>query len=522
MRFTRARAQASRLATLALLVSVPSVCHDSHASRYKPQEVHAVLGVKAATIRAAITARVQPGEAPAWVTPDQWNHVRTLYWTYSSSPLWIEAGGVMDRAAALLAALDSAPLHGLRTDRYPLDSIRRVVDARKIDSGATARDIADADVLLSAAYVAYASDMLIGQVDPTSVSQSWYIPARQASVDSALAATLVDSSIAAGLAQMAPQDSGYLALKREYARLSDIVARGGWPVVQPGLNREQLAARLNAEGDSVPELDSVFVVLARWQERHDIEPDGKLGKLTFAALNVTAAERASQIASNLERHRWLPRALGQRYIYVNVPAFRLDAYDSGQRVLSMKVVVGAEYNGRATPVFSDSMRWVVFRPYWRPTDNMIKEEILPRLKWDPGYLARNDMEFTREGGARVLRQRPGEHNSLGLVKFLFPNDYNIYLHDTNEKELFSKTIRAASHGCIRLEQPAKLAAYVLRWPMDSVKAAMAGGPDNRTVALASRLPVYIVYFTAYARDGVVHFTDDVYRRDEDLKLRLGN
>jgi murein L,D-transpeptidase YcbB/YkuD len=522
MRFTRARAQASRLATLALLVSVPSVCHDSHASRYTPQEIHAVLGVKAATIRAAITARVQRGAAPAWVTPEQWNHVRTLYWTYNSSPLWIEAGGVMDRAAALLAALDSAPLHALRTDRYPLDSIRRVVDARKIDSGATASDIANADVLLSAAYVGYASDMLVGQVDPTSVSQSWYIPARQASVDSALAATLVDSSIAAGLAQMAPQDSGYLALKREYARLSDIAVRGGWPVVQPGLDREQLAERLNAEGDSVPALDSVFVVLARWQERHDLEPDGKLGKLTFAALNVTAAERVRQIASNMERHRWLPRALGQRYIYVNVPAFRLDAYDSGQRVLSMKVVVGAEYNGRATPVFSDSMRWVVFRPYWRPTDNMIKEEILPRLKWDPGYLARNDMEFTREGGARVLRQRPGEHNSLGLVKFLFPNDYNIYLHDTNEKELFAKTIRAASHGCIRLEQPEKLAAYVLRWPADSVKAAMEHGPDNRTVALSARLPVYIVYFTAYARDGVVHFTDDVYRRDEDLKLRLGN
>lgn len=522
MRFTRARAQASRLATLALLVSVPSVCHDSHASRYKPQEIHAVLGVKAARVRAAISARVQRGEAPAWVTPGQWNHVRTLYYTYNSSPLWIEAGGVKDRAAALLAALDSAPLHGLRTDRYPLDSIRRVVDARKIDSGATASDIANADVLLSAAYVGYASDMLVGQVDPTSVSQSWYIPARQASVDSALAATLEDSSMAVGLAQMAPQASEYLALKREYARYREIVARGGWPMVQPGLNREQLAERLNAEGDSVPELDSVFVVLARWQERHEIEPDGKLGKLTFAALNVTAAERASQIASNLERHRWLPRALGQRYVYVNVPAFRLDAYDSGQRVLSMKVVVGAEYNGRATPVFSDSMRWVVFRPYWRPTDNMIKAEILPRLKWDPGYLARNDMEFTREGGARVLRQRPGERNSLGLVKFLFPNDYNIYLHDTNDKALFAKTIRAASHGCIRLEQPEKLAAYVLRWPTDSVRAAMERGPDNRTVALSARLPVYIVYFTAYARDGVVHFTDDVYRRDEDLKLRLGN
>jgi murein L,D-transpeptidase YcbB/YkuD len=222
----------------------------------------------------------------------------------------------------------------------------------------------------------------------------------------------------------------------------------------------------------------------------------------------------------MERHRWLPRSLGQRYVYVNVPAFRLDAYDSGQRVLSMKVVVGAEYDGHTTPVFSDSMRWVVFRPYWRPTETILKTELLPKIAKDKTFLARNDMEFARESGAKVLRQRPGIHNSLGLVKFLFPNDYNIYLHDTNEKSFFAKNARAASHGCIRLEQPDKLAEYVLGWPADSVKAAMETGTDNRTVVLAKKLPVYIVYFTSYARDGQLHFADDVYRRDEGLKTRI--
>jgi murein L,D-transpeptidase YcbB/YkuD len=222
----------------------------------------------------------------------------------------------------------------------------------------------------------------------------------------------------------------------------------------------------------------------------------------------------------MERHRWLPRALGQRYVYVNVPAFRLDAYDSGQRVLSMKVVVGAEYNGHSTPVFSDSMRWVVFRPYWKPTETILKTELLPRIAKDKTFLERNDMEFADEKGAKVLRQRPGIHNSLGLVKFLFPNDYNIYLHDTNEKSLFARNVRAVSHGCIRLEQPDKLAEYVLGWPTDSVKAAMETGGDNRTVVLAKKLPVYIVYFTSYERDGQLHFADDVYRRDDGLKTRI--
>jgi murein L,D-transpeptidase YcbB/YkuD len=261
-------------------------------------------------------------------------------------------------------------------------------------------------------------------------------------------------------------------------------------------------------------------VLARWQDHHDLDVDGKLGRVTLAALNVPASERVRQIALNMERHRWLPRTLGQRYVYVNVPAFRLDAFDSGQRVLSMKVVVGAEYDGRDTPVFSDVMRWVVFRPYWKPTERILKTEILPKIKSDPEYLARNDMEYGREAGARVLRQRPGAHNSLGLVKFVFPNDYDIYLHDTNQKSLFTKSVRAASHGCIRLEQPDKLAEYVLGWAPDSVKSAMEAGKDNRTVALSSKLPVYIVYFTSYERDGQLHFADDVYRRDEGLKTQM--
>ena len=490
-----------------------------HPRVYVPQDVPDVLGVSATTIQSAIATRVGQA-APEWVSPERWERVRTLYRTYENAPVWLEPGGVKDRASALLDVLAHAGDHALRTDAYPIDSIRHVVNAKQIDSAATAADIANADVLLTAAYVGYASDMLMGQVDPRSISQSWHIPARRAAVDSALLHTLQDSSIAEGLRQMAPQDSEYVVLLREYSHYRDIVARGGWPLIQPGVSSEELAARLAAEGYSVPSEDSVFVVLAAWQRRHNLDADGKLGRATFAALNVDAETRARQIGSNLERHRWLPRALGQRYVYVNVPSFHLDAFDSGQRVLSMKVVVGAEYNGHATPVFSDSMRWVVFRPYWRPTQRIVKDEILPRLKTDPGYLKRNDMEWAEEGGNRVIRQRPGPQNSLGLVKFLFPNDFDIYLHDTNQRSYFGRIARAASHGCIRLERPADLASYALGWPSDSVRAAMDSGRNDRTVPLTQRVPVYIVYFTAYARDSELYFAEDVYRRDDRLKSRV--
>ena len=391
---------------------------------------------------------------------------------------------------------------------------------KRIDSTAGPSVIANADIVLTAAYVAYASDMLVGQVDPGTVSQSWHIPARPAAVDSALAATLTDSSMARGLEAMAPQDSEYVLLKRDYDRYSGIVAHGGWKRVESGASREQLSARLAAEGYDVPSPDSLTAAIALWQDAARHRRGWKARPATLAALNVT---RRRAHAADRRQHGAAPMAASRarRTICVRecagVPARRIR-----QRAtrLSMKVVVGAEYNGHATPVFSDSMRYVVFRPYWKPTPNILKAEILPKIAADKSYLARNDMEYGVEDGARVLRQRPGPHNSLGLVKFLFPNDYNIYLHDTNEKSLFGKAARAASHGCIRLEQPAKLAEFVLGWSPDSVSSAMNAGKNDRRISLAKKLPVYIVYFTAYERDGALHFANDVYRRDNLMNARV--
>jgi murein L,D-transpeptidase YcbB/YkuD len=397
--------------------------------------------------------------------------------------------------------------------------------------------------MLTSAYVAYASDMLMGQVQPQKVSQNWHTGTGTAERDSAVTHALEEADMAEALRLMAPQDPDYAALKAAYARYRKLAATGGWPPVTANGGQASLdgvRARLAVEESSdstvasssaAPGDDSASVVDApathrhkttghpdvlRFQRHHGLEPTGRLDAATLTALNIPAEDRARQIAANLERHRWLPRTLGSRYIYVNVPSFRLDAYDSGQKTLSMKVVVGAEYQNRSTPSFSDSMEMVVFRPYWNITPDIQAKEISPKLASDPGYLARENMEYYKDGGATRVRQRPGGKNALGLVKFLFPNDFNIYLHDTPAKSLFAKTDRAASHGCIRLEKPAELAQWVLGWDAPKVDAAMNGGQDNRQIALPRKIPVYIVYFTAYLVDGQLYFADDLYGRDDAL------
>jgi L,D-transpeptidase YcbB len=484
---------------------------------YDPGTPTSVLGMPIGAIRNAIAVRLDSVAAPTWVTRDRWKRVRAVYAVWGNAPLWIEPAGLKERATALLKVLEEAPDHALRTDGYPLDSIRALVNAGELETQPTAERLADVDVLLTAAYVGYGTDMLMGQVDPKTISQAWHIPAPLAEVDSALIRTLQNPMIARGLADMAPKDSAYTVLRSEYARYRQMVADGGWDQISSASDdRETLLARLRAERlpvDSVA--GDAATVIRLYQERHGLAETGKLDDRTVRSMNVRATERLQQIGSNLERQRWLPRSLGSRYIHVNVPAFRLEAYDGGQKQLEMRVVVGSEFEGRSTPVFSDSMAHVVFRPYWNVTPNIAEKEFFPKY----GTALPEGYETWREKGALRIRQRPGPGNSLGLVKFMFPNEFNVYLHDTPAKALFAQADRAASHGCIRLEAPDKLAEFVLGWDNAAVRRAM-GGADNQTVVVPAKIPVYIVYLTAYVLDGHLHFSDDVYERDERLEARM--
>ena len=514
--------------------------------KYVPGAAAKVLNVDMTAIPPAIAARVDSGARPDWVTKEGWTRVAALYRSYNNAPLWLEEGGARERASALLDAIRSAPDHGLDTTAYPLAALQSVIDAKRMTDTASATTIADADVLLTSAYISYASDMLIGQVDPQKVSQNWHTGSGVKERDSSVVRALQEGDMAEALALMAPQDSDYVALKQAYGRYRQIAASGGWAPIADGMGEAELLAAVHSR--NVPEmsdstrdssvaraaLDSVSdaanarraarsplaAELVRFQTHHGLSATGKLDKETLAALNITAESRVQQLSANMERHRWLPRTLGTRYVYVNVPSFRLDAYDSGQKKLSMRVVVGAEYEGRTTPTFSDSMETAVFRPYWNVTPDIQRLEVGPKARRNPGWLASQDMEYWKDGGVTRIRQRPGDKNALGQVKFLFPNSFNIYLHDTPAKSLFAKDDRAASHGCIRLERPAELAQWVLGWDAARVQAAMTGDADNRWVKLPQKIPVYIVYFTAYLRDGELHFADDVYSRDEALEKQI--
>jgi murein L,D-transpeptidase YcbB/YkuD len=396
-------------------------------------------------------------------------------------------------------------------------------------------------VLLTAVYAGIAEQLLVGHVNPRSVSQSWYIDPQEERVDSTMARMLRTRRLDQTLAEMRPRNDSYEALRLELQRYRRLVASGGWPRIEdgPALTRGDsapasrltaLRERLRAEGlledrgsgaaqdtGRAMVYDSALAgAVARFQARHGIVVDSSVGSETISSLNVPAEYRLAQIAANMERFRWLPRSLGSRYILVNVPAFQLQAFDGGAEVLTMKVIVGAEYDGRSTPVFSDSMQTVVFRPYWNVPETIAENEIWPKADADPSYLARNNYEVVRgEEGPRV-RQRPGEGNALGLVKFMFPNSFAIYLHDTPQGELFKEDVRAFSHGCIRVEKPEALAQYVLGWPADSVRRMMEEGRNDRHVEVSPKIPVYIVYLTSYVRDGELYFGNDLYSRDQAL------
>jgi L,D-transpeptidase YcbB len=534
-----------RMRTLRLFIlcaasaALATACEKKGTSQvWTPSTATAVAGVPKDQVETALRQRLA-GARPAHIDAHKWGHVLRLYKIYGNDPLWLTRDGLHDaRAFALTNAVLNAESDGLRMDVYPIGELATSIARLKGNARPTADELAEADVLLTASYVSLGVDYLIGQVDPRKVSQNWHIDRHDENEDSALARSIRNPALDSAIASMRPADEDYVGLQKELARFRSIVRLGGWRSlpggrgVKPGGSEKPtrlaaLRARLAAEGIAVPDATggtvrtdpkiydhSLAAAVANFQAQHGIAVDSMLGPETVKSLNIPATYRLGQIAANLERFRWLPRSFGSRYVYVNVPAFRLEAYDQSKKVLEMKVIVGQDYEDKATPVFADSMEYVVFRPYWNVPPTIAAKEIFPKIS--SGYLEANDMETYQEGGKTRVRQRPGPKNALGLVKFLFPNDFNIYFHDTPNSELFNKDVRAFSHGCIRLEHPDQMAQYALGWPLDKIVDAMQNGPNNRQVTLPRKIPVYIVYGTAYIRNGQLYFGNDLYDRDGPL------
>ena len=502
---------------------------------WTPPSPAKIRGVVADSVRAALQQRLAKAP-PASLSPDSWRHVRQLYKSHNGAPLWLAARGVdRARARALMAAVASAGDDALRFDLFPIEAATKALSALRSTRNPTAAQLAEADVVLTGLYASLAEDLLTGQIDPRSVYQSWHIDPPEDRIDSVLTKTLDTDRPGDAIARLRPQEPAYDSLRRELSRYRELAAKGPWPAVPKGktlkagdsASAERLTAlrlRLSAEGllgrrdagNSAVYDSSLAGAIARFQERHGIVVDSFLGPETVESLNLPVDYRLGQIAANLERFRWLPRDLGSRYILVNVPAFRLQAFDGGQEKLQMKVIVGAEYKERSTPVFSDKMEYVVFRPYWNVPENIAAEEVLPAAEQNPGYLERHNYEMFSAEGKERIRQRPGKGNALGLIKFMFPNDFDIYLHDTPDSTLFEKDIRGFSHGCIRLEKPAELAQWVLGWPADSVRRMTESDKNDRRVNIPQTIPVFIVYLTTYVRGGELYFGNDLYARDESL------
>lgn len=495
---------------------------------------------------ADVRARLASIGIPSYVEPDtrsreRWKAVHRFYQIRGHRLAWVSGGRLTRQADGLLRAALDADRDGLDTTPY-VELASEARSIRRASASDWADPALDLDLRVSYALLRYADEMTAGRFDPKGTTTLWAL--HPTPVDTvAWLVRACQSGVAEGLAPAHPQ---YQGLRRELERYRELARHGGWPEVEsgpmlkPGRRSPRVAglyARLVAGGDldaatpapAEPFLfDAILVAAVKdFQARHGLKTDGILDQATVAALNVPPDERVRQIELNLERWRWLPRELGERYVLVNIPTFELEGYDGGLRTIHMRVVAGTA-GETPTPVFAQPMTHVVFSPYWNVPPGIAREEVAPAAWHNRGYLARNNIEVLK--GSRVVnpavvdlgdpalqfRQRPGAGNSLGRVKFLLPNPYNVYLHDTPSRKLFGEAQRDYSHGCVRLQRPFELAQWVLQgsgWTAARIRAAMDGGQEKH-VPLPRPIPVYVAYFTAWiGDDGRVQFPPDVYRHD---------
>ncbi len=467
------------------------------------------------------------------------------YYQENGGPLlWIGRQRMDDLVARLRAAADD----GLDPNSYPADQLAKLAEA----AGRTdARSRAIIELYFSAAFLEYASNLKVGRLLPHKVDPNFFLKNRSIDGVAALDRLGQAKSLTAFFDAWQPPAPDYAALKRALADYRAIAAAGGWPSVplgeslKPGMTDarvEALRARLFVT-DGAPRqtsgpadlYDQGLVNAVKWfQKRHGLEDDGIVGRNTVAALNVPVEARIAEIVVAMERWRWMPETLGRDHLIVNIAGFELRHVEEGKVVDRMAVVVGKPYS--RTPVFSDRVRYLEFNPYWNvPSSIAIKEE-LPKLRRNPAALAASgfeavrgdqvfqltDIDWSQYGPGNFpfqLRQRPGPSNALGRVKFMFPNKFNVYLHDTPSQGAFAANSRAFSHGCVRLSRPLDLADEVLAgtagWNRRKIDTVIAGG-ERTVVNLAQPLPIHITYLTAWVEKGTPNFRNDIYEQDAKL------
>ncbi|MCP4384252.1 MAG: L,D-transpeptidase family protein [Hyphomicrobiales bacterium] len=473
-----------------------------------------------------------------------------------------EQGGVLvwmgsDRAPALIQSLRSAADDGLDPADYPANQLDKLSQAV---SATDSRGRAIIELHFSAAFLEYASDLQVGRFLPRKVDPNFFLQKREIDQVAALQELAGASNLEDFLISWQPAGPDYAALRVVLADYRALARAGGWPKVLMGetLKPEMsdprvpdLRARLAVTDGAAPQppspdqaevyTDDLVPIVKAFQARHGLEVDGLAGRATIVALNVPVEDRIQDIVVAMERWRWMPSDLGDEHLMVNIAGFDLTRVRDGRVQEKMAVVVGKPYH--RTPVFSDEVKYLEFNPYWNvPISIAVKEE-LPKLRKNPAARAAAGFEAVRDGKVYnltsinwrrygpgnfpfQLRQRPGPHNALGRVKYMFPNEFNVYLHDTPSRSLFSRAERAFSHGCVRLSKPLELAPPVLAdgglagWDLPRVNQVVQSG--KRTVVnLEKPLPVHITYFTAWVYQGLPNFRADIYEQDKKLIAALG-
>ncbi len=478
---------------------------------------------------------------------------------------WSSEEAPLPQAGALMTFIRQVDREGLRPLDYHLDLLDHLQSEMARSKAKAEKPPAalrvDFDLLMTDAFLLCGSHLVSGRVDPGKIYDDWFARRRYEDLSSVLQVALETNSVEETLRSLVPKHPGYQRLKKALLDYRRMAAGDPWPALTDGPvlrkgDRDDavvaLRRRLTLSGDLPPAQpgekdlfdDALEEAVLRFQRRHGLETDGVVGRGTRRMLSVPVETRVRQIELNLERWRWLPVDLGRRYVLVNIADFSLEVAEDNKKVMDMKVIVGKNY--QRTPVFSGKMTYVEINPYWNVPKSIATEELLPKIRKDPAYLKKERMKVIKETGRKQieivdpgevnwsemsegnfpyrLRQEPGPRNPLGRIKFMFPNKYGVYLHDTSEPALFERTRREFSHGCIRIEKPLDLAEYVLRgdpnWPRESIQAAMAS-KKTRVVTLPEPIDVHILYWTAWVdEDGTVQFRDDIYERDEDLLRAL--
>jgi murein L,D-transpeptidase YcbB/YkuD len=491
------------------------------------------------------------------------DQTQSFYVNRTFLPAWSEDGIVTEIGYELRFEIKQAQFDGLNPDDYNLALLESFFASfesnKKNNSENTASDLADFDLLMSDAFFHLASHLELGKVDPTKFDSKWEINRKAPKVNyiELMEVGLQSGSIRKSLESLYPSFTIYRK-GREVIRALDERRKSDstdWKPVKIDKTmkigesnnsvtalRQRLVFWGYLSQDSVtdPRLydSSMMMAVQAFQKRNGMEPDGALGKMTVNALNQSPRNLMDIAAVNMERLRWLPDSLrDSEMILVNIANFHLDYLSKGDTIFSGKVIVGKQYH--ASPIFSAPMKYIVFSPYWNIPNSIAKNEIIPSIRRNPNYLKQKNMEVVTYSGKLMdpstinwssksfpymIRQKPGGDNSLGLVKFMFPNKHSVYLHDTPSKSLFEREDRALSHGCIRLQNPEKLAKILLSddpfWTDEKIKEAMNQSKEQ-IVNLNREIPVVLIYLTFWADSkGQGHFRPDIYGRDGEVLAAL--